>query len=962
MTVRRNVRRGLTLVEIIVAIAIIGIVAVGFMAVMTNSLHLMGVDRKMTQDAFLVQQEMELKIDAERRSPSSAYVTIDNVFGDSRLDLKVLPLSYSNGGDRYDTIIAEISPPALQVPRVLTVTAEFSEGGLKSQASYAKSSVQSEGSNTMDPSTDHLFLVNNYQWYVSRPGFNIPYPLDSVHELEVGTKYPAFPSDYMPIPGATGSLFHNVSAYRGRHLVFGVTPAAKSGKLGEQMTSKPIFVYGLPILDQLLVHLDGSTVVPTDTEQVGTGNTVKKWMDISGNGYHAIAASSSQRPVLVDQGVTGNFIGRSVVFTGDILKISRSKPTETLQVFAVARGSEGATLLTYDGEEIKLTGEAAWGETNDWRLIHNTVQGNYSDIRIGDTVDIAELIIYRGEFYSASGEPTPAEKVAQIKAYLQEKYMALDAIGEVVKIYDATDRAYKGTTYTPPVAALADMVYGPDRYIPVKWDVPFYVIPDTANVNADLILHGAAYNDPNMKVKLTVDILQPVTDASLDQTSVRFYEGTHFPLHVTVQPADADVASIKWMSTNPAVATVDGSSGLVSCVSQGTTEIVATVMGGNTIEARCTVEVLSNPMLSPGVVLHLDPERGLEVYSGNVYEWRDQSGNSNHFTGGPQPTFVSSGINGLPSVSFNSSRQERLWREASDLSGINMQGNPNDFTVIVVGEAENSNASLFAQCYDRGARYTRFSMGYYNRKPTIILRNGSILKLSSSTSGVHVHTTRWNRSVKELLFKVDDVQRTVRNPRFSSYRSSHFYIGYEAEYNHILEGTVGEVLVFNRALSNDELAYVEAYLYDKWKRPIRYAWEFRGGSGDNILKTGGISGAVMLETPYPGIYRANYATGESYIQFKPSSTESLNAAKTIKLRLKNGSDAYQGALYYTTTSGGGFDEVKKATFAIAPNSAFIEYEIDMTGKPAWSGRLTGMKLVLDGDSGDFDLDYIRIIE
>ena len=86
----------------------------------------------------------------------------------------------------------------------------------------------------------------------------------------------------------------------------------------------------------------------------------------------------------------------------------------------------------------------------------------------------------------------------------------------------------------------------------------------------------------------------PVTDVSLDQSSVYLKTGDTVQLTAAVEPANAANQGLTWTSSSPSVATVD-STGKVTAVGEGTATItVTTADGGYT--ATCVVTVSSTEM------------------------------------------------------------------------------------------------------------------------------------------------------------------------------------------------------------------------------------------------------------------------------------------------------------------------------------------------------------------------------
>lgn len=89
--------------------------------------------------------------------------------------------------------------------------------------------------------------------------------------------------------------------------------------------------------------------------------------------------------------------------------------------------------------------------------------------------------------------------------------------------------------------------------------------------------------------KCTVSVIIPTTSVKLNKTSATINSGTTLNLSATVSPSNATDKTVKWKSSNTAVAKVS-SSGVVTAVAGGTATITATASGGQT--ANCTLNVV----------------------------------------------------------------------------------------------------------------------------------------------------------------------------------------------------------------------------------------------------------------------------------------------------------------------------------------------------------------------------------
>ncbi len=75
--------------------------------------------------------------------------------------------------------------------------------------------------------------------------------------------------------------------------MFSVIPVAKSGKYGKEVSSNPIYLSGLPRLNNLLLHLDASLLEGNPRVKEDVTSPITEWKDIY-NGF--IAKQNTSRP------------------------------------------------------------------------------------------------------------------------------------------------------------------------------------------------------------------------------------------------------------------------------------------------------------------------------------------------------------------------------------------------------------------------------------------------------------------------------------------------------------------------------------------------------------------------------------------------------------------------------------------------------------------------------------------
>lgn len=363
MGVTMRESKGLTLLEVIIAIALLGIICVGMLTAMTSQYSLLHRTRSMTESLFEAQQLMEQRIESVKKSveegttPSgtkTAYTLFSGtdertVFG----YVNSVEVPYGTSNMRLDAVAVDMKPLVFDVPQVSNVMIEFYSTSTLPYAYTSTPSMYVKSSFTkVDP--QNVFLMGIHRWYVSREGFNTPNIIDPTKkfELEKGTVYPRFPEDYTLITGAIMKDLTTIkSMYAGRHLLYTITPAAKSGKMGATEISNAVFIPGLSVTNNLVLHLDASMISVEDTD-VATGSLrevvtnsggistskyfVKHWKDISGKlstsnaRFKAIQSTNSKQPELVQMKM------------GDL--VVSGKEYETYAKFLRFSGAQGMTV------------------------------------------------------------------------------------------------------------------------------------------------------------------------------------------------------------------------------------------------------------------------------------------------------------------------------------------------------------------------------------------------------------------------------------------------------------------------------------------------------------------------------------------------------------------------------------------------------------------------------------------
>lgn len=598
-------KKGFTLIEIIVSVAIIGIIIIGGFSIIGNNFTFLRKSRDMSVDTLLTQQDIELEIsDIKKQLKDSEHgltltdITIDGV------DIGYYSVSKLYKGVNYNFGVTPEQLPEYVLLKTFGVGATLKSNTIDAYSAYPISSSSALGSNTPDTSTysTHWMLDIN-QWYVSKPGYNVPVPKGPINaddfkyydylianglESELGTRYPSFPEDYILLGNETTKILSNLNNFGGRHLIYKVTAAAKSGRLGIPEFSDPIFVNSLKRVANLVVHLDASMIDPSykdssNNTHVDSNYKITKWLDLSSGIGASIPTqfgsptNTLSRPLLVDSDTDTEFIGRYARFESEKMINLNNQGTngKWLYAFAVAKAVEeeddNRLVFSNDSNILKMDPIEARKLDDNWKFINKEYQSNSNDFQIGnDKIDIAEVIIYA--FDSPLSSTDYDDLSNDVYAMVENKYLPLDTTGEIDQFLPATDKIYAGTPYKTPNFAKALMKNGTNKYVPVLWEGG---VVDTSTAGV-VTINGYATANRFKTVTLTLEIVnRPVESVVIDPNTIEIdINSGSLQIGVTVLPENATDKSLTWTSSDSNI--VEVADGIVTPKRLGTAVVTAT--------------------------------------------------------------------------------------------------------------------------------------------------------------------------------------------------------------------------------------------------------------------------------------------------------------------------------------------------------------------------------------------------
>lgn len=281
----RRKYKGYTLIELILAMAIFAIIAVGFFGMFATIYTNNYLSSVATENVYEAQDALEIKISdvkavLEDGSVPTGYSssTISMFSGTNARNVLVYHITQENDtGRTLESYIASVRTPELFTP---TITSGVSIGvysgtTLKTFPNIAMDNISVQLTTALTVDNPGKLIRYLYYWYVSKPG---QYVLNSP---------PTFPDDYEIVTNVTGNEITTIPTdYAGRFIKLLVTPVGEKGKMGTSVESNALYISPMPVNTNLLVHYDASYINSDDTNQVRIATTsgkvynyIKKWVD-----------------------------------------------------------------------------------------------------------------------------------------------------------------------------------------------------------------------------------------------------------------------------------------------------------------------------------------------------------------------------------------------------------------------------------------------------------------------------------------------------------------------------------------------------------------------------------------------------------------------------------------------------------------------------------------------------------
>lgn len=487
------------------------------------------------------------------------------------------------------------------------------------------------------------------------------------------------------------------------------------------------------------------------------GNPIATWPDVSGACHHATQATASKRPTFRAAQVAG-LPAVSFDATDDGM-VTTADPPQTITIVAVYASRAAASGHVLNGGFSFFVGPYVSryrAYTGQYLNGPTVTAGRWVTQTFRQSASLAELWIDGAQVATSTRTVNPG---AVLLAKQGSYGLVLDGSLAELLVYDRTLSD----------AELAQVhAWLEARYVPP----PAPNQPPTANFTWTCTYLSCAFDDTSTDA-----------DGSVTGRSWAFGDGG---TSTQTDPVHDFAAA----GSYPVTLTVTDDDGASASVTKTVTVVAPPAPGP-----------FEDPASLPGLVLWLQADALTGLADGApVATWPDRSGAGNHATqavASKQPTFRGVVVNGLPAVSY----------DATD-DGMATAADPGaPVTIVVVyasragatGYAVNGGFSFFMGPYV--GRYRNYT-GKYATGPKV-------------TAGRWLaQTLRQSAALAELFidgtFQVSTTKTSNPGP---------LKLAREGPYGSILDGWIAEVIVYDRALTDAELADVHVWLEDRYSLP-----------------------------------------------------------------------------------------------------------------------------------------------
>ena len=240
---------------------------------------------------------------------------------------------------------------------------------------------------------------------------------------------------------------------------------------------------------------------------------------------------------------------------------------------------------------------------------------------------------------------------------------------------------------------------------------------------------------------------------------------------------------------------------------------ITSILGGcniSTINPKKSDKSVNLP-IQKDLVLHLETDSGVATQGNQVTGWIDNSLLGNDLIASGNPLLIADGLNGQPTIRFDGD-DDRLER-TTDLNGL-PNGN-SDRTIFMVAKyngngyggftyGQPSNNSAFGLVVDQEGDLAIQAWGADNDNHTKVHGNGAgWLTQSAKLEG-------------GILNHYKDSVQLNSDPHNYNTIVEQMMVGAEIDGDPYVDMEIAAIIIFNRALNEDEMKKIDSYLQNKY--------------------------------------------------------------------------------------------------------------------------------------------------
>lgn len=312
----------------------------------------------------------------------------------------------------------------------------------------------------------------------------------------------------------------------------------------------------------------------------------------------------------------------------------------------------------------------------------------------------------------------------------------------------------------------------------------------------------ATTQEGNFKAACLVTVIVPVTGITLSTAAITMGTSVNDTLKATIAPSNASIQTVTWRSSNTSIATVSAT-GVITSLAAGSDSIIATTTQGN-FKAFCLVTVNT---LNVGLVAYYPFKGNVLDYSGNknngtVYGMltptTDHKGNANG-------AYSFNGINNYvevpdaPSLNPTTAITVSAWYSPAAFSG---SGND------PILDKPFTSTSLPAYQYHLGVTGNQYpnqpsKFGFDVSPNNVYLGAATTQNFYKIGTWYHIVGT-YDGSYCKIYINGVLITTNPATGTLTDY-GQNIYIGKFGNLSYYLPGSIGEIRIYSRALSQSEV-------------------------------------------------------------------------------------------------------------------------------------------------------------